>query len=95
MGRSWTNTTQLKWLQARRTTFSKAQQDGRLDRFFTATYDAWFEVFPLHYADLTLPPGAADANHDEELQKAIAARKKVNHSYIPLSVTYNSCAANF
>ena len=46
MGRTWTNKAQLKWLEDRCGAYLKARRDGRLERFFAMTYDAWFELFP-------------------------------------------------
>lgn len=70
MGRTWTNKTQLKWLEDRCGSFLKARRDGRLDRFFAITYDAWFELFPTEFEDLTNTSGENDP-------AAMATRNKI------------------
>ncbi len=70
MGRTWTNKAQLKWLEDRCGAYLKARRDGRIERFFSTTYDAWFELFPTEFEDLTDTPGGDDP-------AAVALRNKV------------------
>ena len=82
MGRTWTNKAQLKWLEDRCGAYLKARRDGRIDRFFATTYDAWFELFPTDFEDLTGAPGehnseALALRNTVGLENARSVRKKV------------------
>ncbi|KAH9885591.1 hypothetical protein C8Q73DRAFT_617320, partial [Cubamyces lactineus] len=74
----WTTQEQREWLQARLPAFREARAKGKASAWFSATYEEWFEAFPL---DPVTEEELRKADNDQEKAKDTKAKDRQNQVY--------------